>query len=334
MTLATLDRVLALLVLGLGATGLLSLRAGAPESAWVFTLHGLLGGSLLIAVAWKLRRSAPRAVAAGRWRSLALGLLVASIALGALTGGFVWMAAGEPLAIHSWTVMTVHAWLGLILLPLVVVHLLPRRWRLLRPAEFVSTPRRLSRRSFLAAGGLAVAGVGAFVSIRLIEVARGGRHRFTGSRWLPYGGVPPATTFYGERSPSIDIEKWRLSVVTGDGSSQSLGLAEIEALGVVEQTVVLDCTSGWALETVWRGAALSAVFDAVGRPLPTRGSVRISSATGWSTLLTPEHAGAALLATGVAGSALPIGNGAPCRLVVPGLRGLDWVKWVTEVRID
>jgi DMSO/TMAO reductase YedYZ molybdopterin-dependent catalytic subunit len=40
-----------------------------------------------------------------------------------------------------------------------------------------------------------------------------------------------------------------------------------------------------------------------------------------------------LLATRVAGGALPIDNGAPCRLVVPNRRGLDWVKWVAEVRV-
>ena len=53
--------------------------------------------------------------------------------------------------------------------------------------------------------------------------------------------------------------------------------------------------------------------------------------TGWSTVLTADEARHALLATGVAGGQLPKENGAPCRLVVPGRRGLDWVKWVDEV---
>jgi DMSO/TMAO reductase YedYZ molybdopterin-dependent catalytic subunit len=41
----------------------------------------------------------------------------------------------------------------------------------------------------------------------------------------------------------------------------------------------------------------------------------------------------ALLATGVAGRDLPTANGAPCRLVVPTRRGLDWIKWVAEVEV-
>jgi len=35
----------------------------------------------------------------------------------------------------------------------------------------------------------------------------------------------------------------------------------------------------------------------------------------------------------VAGEPLPAANGAPCRLVVPTRRGLDWIKWVTEIRV-
>jgi len=328
MSLATLDRVLAVLVIALAGTGLMSLRAGASESAWVFTLHGFLGGALLAATIWKLRRSAPRAVMAGRWLSLALALLVALVAFGALTGGFLWIAADGPLHLGAWTVLTLHAWLGVVLLPLVVLHLLPRRWRLLRPAELVATPHRFSRRSFLAVGGLAVAGFGAFVSTRLIELARGGDHRFTGSRWLPAGGIPPATTFYGEGPPTIDPDAWRLTVTGGKGASRSLDIADLDALGVVELSAVLDCTSGWALETTWRGVPLGALL-----PIPGRGTVRVSSVTGWSTVLTADEARSALLATGVAGAPLPASNGAPCRLVAPGRRGLDWVKWVTHVEV-
>jgi Oxidoreductase molybdopterin binding domain len=317
MSHATLDRVLALLVVGIGATGLLSLKAGGPAANWVFVLHGLLGGALVAATLWKLRRSVPRAVEAGRWRRLALAAVVALLVAGALTGGFLWVAGGALLTVGSWTVLTLHAWLGLVLVPVLAVHLLPRRWRVVS-----NTPRGgISRRTLIATGGLALAGVAAFGIATVLDGVRGGARRFTGSRWLPAGGIPPSTTFYGEGPPSIDLDAWRLTV--GD---RALGLEDLRALGEVELTAVLDCTSGWAIETTWRGVPLSAVL-----PIPERGSIRFRSMTGWSTILTADEARTALLATRVAGQPLPLANGAPCRLVVPGRRGLDWVKWVTRI---
>ena len=65
MSHATLDRVLAVLVVAMAATGLLSLRAGAADTAWVFTVHAVLAGSLLAATVLKLRRSVPQAARAG-----------------------------------------------------------------------------------------------------------------------------------------------------------------------------------------------------------------------------------------------------------------------------
>lgn len=317
MSHATLDRVLALLVVGIAATGLLSLKAGGPAAGWVFTLHGLLGGALVAAMIWKLRRSVPRAVESGRWRRLALAAAVALLVAGALTGGFLWVAGGELLTVGSWTVLTLHAWLGLVLVPVIGVHLLPHRWRVVAPP-----PRNgVSRRTVLASGGLALAGFAAFGFATVLDSVRGGTRRFTGSRWLPAGGVPASTTFYGEGPPSIDPDAWRLTV--GD---RSLALADLHALGEVDMTAVLDCTSGWAIETTWRGVPLSAVVS-----IPERGSLRVRSITGWSTILTADEARTALLATGVAGQPLPLANGAPCRLVVPGRRGLDWVKWVTRI---
>ena len=46
MTSAALDRLLAVLVVALAATGLVSLRMGGPGDGWLFVLHGVLGGKL------------------------------------------------------------------------------------------------------------------------------------------------------------------------------------------------------------------------------------------------------------------------------------------------
>jgi hypothetical protein len=332
MSAAALDRLLAILVTAQLVTGLLSLRAGSPPTAPLFVLHGLLGGSLLAAVALKLRRSVPAAVAARRWGGLSLALLLALAASAALAGGFAWVVSGRILTIGPWTVLTLHVVAALCLLPILVVHLSPRRWRLLR-LPHRRTGLQISRRTALGILGLAGLGLGAWAGANVIEVLVGGRRRFTGSRWLPVGRIPPATTFFGEGAPPLDAATWRLRVHGRVSRPLRLSLSELARLGEVESEAVLDCTSGWALRTHWRGVALASVLEAA---VATTGasSVTVRSATGWYARLPLEEArGGALLATAVAGQPLPAGNGAPCRLVAPDRRGLEWVKWVTEVEV-
>src|SRR4051812_19762036 len=121
---ASLDRLLALLVLAMVSTGLLTLRAGAPGEGWLFVVHAILSGALATTVALKLRRSVGRAAAAHRWARLALAAIVSLCVIGALVGGWAWVASGRLLTVGSWTVLTIHAWLGLAVVPILVVHLL------------------------------------------------------------------------------------------------------------------------------------------------------------------------------------------------------------------
>ena len=339
MSAAALDRLLALLIAALVTTGLVTLRMGAEGQAWVFVVHGLLAAALAVTVAMKLGRSLPKAIRARRWRRVAFGLVLSAATIGALVGGFAWVAGGRILTIASWTVLTIHAWIGLVLVPITVVHLLPRRWRLLRPRSpragrgpRTSTAPRMSRRHLLTAAVVAGASLAVFGGVQLADTLAGGVRRFTGSRWLPAGGVPPDTTFFGEAAPPIDAATWRLRVTDGDGVDVRFDLAAVRALGEREQLAVLDCTSGWALETSWRGLPLAALLRHAGTTSTPR-SVVVRSATGWSSSLDPAELDDALLATSVAGGPLRVANGAPCRLVAPNRRGLDWVKWVTEIEV-
>ena len=272
MTAAAIDRLLAVLVVALAATGLISLRVGAPDGAWLFVLHGLLAAALAVTVARKVARSLPKAVAARRWRRVAVGGILSLATVASLAAGFAWVAGGRILTIGAWTVLTLHVWAGLVLIPLAVVHLAPRRWRLLVPRRRPAPPRgngpRLTRRGLLAAGVVGAASLALFGVSEAADRLTGGVRRFTGSRWLPAGGVPPSTTFFGEGAPQIDPLRWRLSV-HGGGREIQMSLPELTALGPVDRTAVLDCTSGWALETTWRGVPLTAVLASAGvQPQP------------------------------------------------------------------
>ena len=329
MSSAALDRLLAILLVAQLASGLLTLRSGVPATAPLFWFHGLVGGALLIAAAMKLRRSVGPAVRRRRWRRLALGALLALLVAAALAGGFAWVASGRILSIGPWTILTLHVWAALALIPIALLHLLPRRFRLLRPP---ARAPRMSRRTFLASGGLALIGALAWGTANVLDVVMGGTRRFTGSRWLPAGGIPPPTTFYGEGTQAIDLATWRLRVGGRVDRPMELDLAGLAALATTELDATLDCTSGWAMTTTWRGTPLRAVLDSAGAD-PSAPFVRVRSVTGWNVSLDRGELDGALLATHVADGPLPAGNGAPLRLVAPGRRGLDWIKWVETIEV-
>lgn len=326
---AALDRLLAVLLAIQLASGLLTLRSGVPATAPLFWLHGLVGGALLVASIAKLRRSIGPAVRHRRWRRLVLGALLALLVAAALAGGFGWVASGRIWSIGPWTILTLHVWVALAIVPILAFHLLPRRWWLLRPRPAAGP---MSRRTFLAIGGILALGAVAWGAANLLDRVQGGVRRFTGSRWLPDGGIPPPTTFYGEPTPPVDAAVWRLRVDGRVATPLTLDLGQLSGLGEVEREAVLDCTSGWVMRTGWAGTPLRAVLAAAGAdPEATRVSVR--SVTGWMVRLSPHEFDDALLATRVAGVPLPVANGAPVRLVAPQRRGLDWIKWVERIEV-
>jgi hypothetical protein len=338
---AAVDRALAILIVAMAATGLLSLRAGDPGKGWVFVAHDLLAGALTLAVAIKLAQSVPRAVGRRRVVRLAFGLGVALVAVAALTGGYLWVASGEIVWLDvgtagRWTVLTLHAWAGLVLVPLVVVHVLPKRWRLLRPIRSratTNTSRPISRRDLLVGGAFGVAGLSLWATTNAVELLAGGRRRFTGSRLLAPGSMPIATTFLGEPTPAIDAASWQLTVDGAVARPLTFDLAALRVLGDREIRAVLDCTSGWAVDTTWRGVPLAGVLEAAGTSSGAR-RVDIMSVTGWATSIDVADTRDGLLAWSVGGQPLPVANGAPIRLVLPNRRGLDWVKWVGAIRIE
>jgi len=337
MSRAALDRLLAVLIVAILVSGVLTWRAGSADTWWVYALHGLLAGTLLVASIVKLRRSLPGALVHGRWRQLLVAVPLAAATSASLLIGFAWVAGGQYVDIGPWTLLGWHGIFAWGVLGLAMLHLLMSgRWRLLRPRPPSSASRTwptVSRRSFVAGGSLALAGVLVWGAVELLDRLSQAPRRFTGSRWLPAGGVPPPTTFFGEGTPGIDLGGWRLVVDGAVDRPLSLSLDQLLALGATDTTAVLDCTGGWVMETTWHGVPMTVLLDAV-RARPEARSVAVRSFTGWGAAMSLDEARGTFLATGVAGADLPAANGAPCRLVVPNRRGLDWVKWVAEVRLE
>ncbi len=92
----------------------------------------------------------------------------------------------------------------------------------------------------------------------------------------------------------------------------------------------LDCTSGFYSTQHWRGVRIGHLLDQAGLA-PDARYVRFLSVTSYRWSLPVEEARQALLATQVGDELLSHEHGFPARLVAPGRRGMEWVKWVVGI---
>jgi cytochrome b561 len=305
-------------------TGIVSLGAGAPSQWPLFWVHRVVGVTLVVLLFFKLRRVRPR-LRRGRWgRATPVSVLTAVVALAALGTGIAWLL-GVDLDLGFWTLLNVHIGLGLLVLPLVLVHL-RSRFRTLNRADFEG------RRTALQYGALLVGGA---LVVRSQEVVNdltgsgGETRRFTGSKPVEGSGFP-VTSWVADDPDPIDVDAWRLTV---DGLVTSEIERSYDALDPADgERALLDCTSGWYTVEEWRGVRLGDLLEEAGDD-PAAQWVTVHSVTGYRWSFPLEEAREFLLATGVAGERLSHGHGFPLRLVAPDRRGFQWVKWVTRVEL-
>ena len=310
------DWSLALLVAAGVVSGLATWFAGSPGATWVFAAHAVAGGCLAAVVVVKLRRVLPR-VAPASVAALTLVVVV-------LGSGLVWASAGRTY-LAGYSVLAWHAALGGALAAIVFTHALARAKR----------PRRrdlANRRQFLLAGAVGAAALGAWALQRPLQRTfglPGAERRFTGSYDTESftGNAFPTTSWVAD-----DPAPTAAPVTVGGQVARELSVAPAELDRGDELTATLDCTGGFASRQSWHGVRLGALLDEAGVE-PGARHVRVISRTGYRWSFGLEHARGLLLATRVGGEPLSHGHGAPCRLVVPGRRGFQWVKWVERIEV-
>ncbi len=313
------------------ATGLLGLVTGRPGGWWVFAVHGAAGLALAVLVGWKLRRVRGR-LAPRRWdRRVAASATLAALTLAALVTGVYWVSAGS-FRVLSWTGLVVHMVLGVAVAVALVVHL-TYRWR---------PPSRtdLDRRAAVTYAGLVVAAAATWAGQRslnrLLELAA--PRRFTGSREEASlaGNAFPTTSWMADDPDPVDPGVWSLRVGGRVASPFEASYDELapadQSGGGSERRALLDCTSGWYSVQDWRGVRVGDLLERAD-PAPDAAWVRFTSVTGYRWSLPVDEARDALLATRVGGDPLSHGHGFPLRLVAPGRRGFQWVKWVESVEV-
>jgi DMSO/TMAO reductase YedYZ molybdopterin-dependent catalytic subunit len=318
------DWTLLSLVLVLIATGLLTALAGVPADAWVFVVHGVSALLFAVFLIWKFKRVAHRLRPAnhepGTWTSV----VTSGLALVALGTGIAW-TWGAPVWIAGLSWLTVHAIVGVLLAPALLVHL-QYRYRGLRRADI--SGRRTALRYVVVTG---IGGIVWWVQETIVGILWSAR-RFTGSRERGSlaGTSMPVTMWAADDPEPIDVEEWGLTIDGAVDSSTSLSYDQLDTSGELRAT--LDCTSGWYSIQDWRGHRVGDLLAARGVKAGARW-VRFVSVTGYRWSLPIEEAEEALLATHVSGDRLDHGHGYPLRLVAPGRRGFQWVKWVQRVEV-
>ena len=94
----------------------------------------------------------------------------------------------------------------------------------------------------------------------------------------------------------------------------------------------LDCTGGFYSTQHWRGISIGRLLAEVSIHSDAR-YVSFISVTSYRWSLPLQEAHTALLATHIDEDPLSYEHGFPLRLVAPGRRGFEWVKWITRVEV-
>jgi hypothetical protein len=302
-------------VLGAFVTGLTSWAVGTGWNRWSTATHAVFGLALLVLAPAKVRgsvRGGMRRRRRTRWLSALFGVLVlAVVALGAAHATGIWHGEGY------WSALWTHFLVAFVLVPLFIWHLVSRPLR----AKRVD----LDRRMLLGTGvvfGVAVTAVVALEGAARVLGTDGGRRRFTGSHEVAMfdPAAMPSVSWIDDEAPDIDELSWPMTI-----EGRPVAVADLRTR-TRRVDAMLDCTGGWCSAQHWDVVPVSDLLGDSGAR-----SFEVRSSTGYTRLFPMADAERTFVAVGYDGRPLRRGHGAPVRLVVPGRRGLWWVKWVVSI---
>ena len=310
-------------------TGLVSLTSGLPQEAFIFVLHGIVGFWLLLLLWGKLRRVWSRLIRPRRWDAHTIYGLLALLLVALALGSGIWWVGGGEWDFAGFNLLNWHIVLGFVLTAAVVAHMFARAKRL-RKRDVVG------RRQAMHFSTLLLSSAAFWPVQQLTEQALnlpGARERFTGSREADSyaGNIFPTSSWVADSPRPIDVQVWRLSLSGAVTTPCDFAYDELVA-GTDKLEATLDCTGGFYSTQHWRGIRIGRLLDQIA-PLADARYVSFISVTSYRWSLPLEEARTALLATHLGEEPLSHEHGFPLRLVAPGRRGFEWVKWIARVEV-
>ncbi|MEE2775375.1 MAG: molybdopterin-dependent oxidoreductase [Acidobacteriota bacterium] len=158
------------------------------------------------------------------------------------------------------------------------------------------------------------------------------------------GRIAPEFPTWGQTNPEDEeyqrqlregFADWRLPVSGLIGAPRSFSLDDIRRIQARTQITAHVCEQGWSAIAEWTGAPLTRLLDAAGGISPEARYVVFHSVDGWYESLDmfdvvhPQT----ILAYGLNGRDLPVGNGAPVRLRVERQCGYKSLKFVKSIEV-
>lgn len=322
--------VLLILIIIQFASGYFGFINGRADNRWLLWVHGIGAYAITWVLLWKssiILHVYKRGTGFNR-RRVAFALMLLLL-LGTLLFGLVWTFNG-PQYLFGFSLVTLHIFLAVPLLILMAWHAWHLRW-------IFRVPQALGRRTFLRSFGLGLAGLSLWLATnKLKQWTRlpGAERRFTGSYETgSFTGRFPRVSWIADRPAPIDKNSWQLTISGAVEQPISLTYQTLLEMAETEVTAVLDCTGGWYSEQVWSGIAVSNLLS-LATPTAQAASVTFEAVSGYKRRFTLPEAQRFILATAVAGAPLAHGHGFPLRLVAPGQRGVNWVKWITHIHLN
>jgi len=149
----------------------------------------------------------------------------------------------------------------------------------------------------------------------------------------PIVSTPAPTPSEGQTTPT-DIDNYLLFINGLVNNPQTLTYAQILALPSTTQTVEIACPDVIDETDQWTGVPLSTLLNASGL-MPESSEVVLTGADGYYIVLPLETVldKGVFLAYQMNGQALSEDRGYPLRLVVTGMDGGDWLRWVTNIEV-